>query len=402
MARIVMCWELGGDLGHVARMKPLAEALRQRGHSISFIVRDTLSAEKLLDPAHYHWYQAPYQSGRIPHPAIPTLNMAAVMHNCGFNNPHALSGRLQAWRNLYSLLAADLLVFDHSPTAMLAARGLHIPRIVLGTGFGIPPATQPLPPFESDKAQGIAERESGVLGRANEALRAIGAPPLARVADLYQAEASVFFTFKELDHYSSRGDADYWGPTRQDGGVAPAWPVPTTPAAPAGRRVFAYLKPFNTLPSLLETFKTAGHPTLVYLNKGADTASAHYAGTSNLAFSDKPVDLKRAMADADLVVCHSGHGTISSALLAGKPLLLLPLNMEQRMLSLRVAESGAGLAAPALAPEGIREKFLRLLAEPAFTAAARGFAERYRGLKVEDIPERFAGLAERLLASEAP
>ena len=27
MARISMCWELGGDLGHVARMKPLAEAL---------------------------------------------------------------------------------------------------------------------------------------------------------------------------------------------------------------------------------------------------------------------------------------------------------------------------------------------------------------------------------------
>jgi hypothetical protein len=49
----------------------------------------------------------------------------------------------------------------------------------------------------------------------------------------------------------------------------------------------------------------------------------------------------------------------------------------------------------------MRSKFQRLLAEPAFTAAARGFAERYRGLKVEDIPERFAALAERLLASEA-
>ncbi len=30
MANIVMCWELGGDLGHVARMKPLAEALSKR------------------------------------------------------------------------------------------------------------------------------------------------------------------------------------------------------------------------------------------------------------------------------------------------------------------------------------------------------------------------------------
>lgn len=396
MANIVMCWELGGDLGHVARMKPLAEALRLRGHRVSFIVRDTLSAEKLLDPAHYRWYQAPYQNERIPDPALPTLNMSAVMHNCGFNSARALSGRVQAWRNLYALLEADLLVFDHSPTAMLAARGLGIPRVVLGTGFGIPPATQPLPPFEADKTQGIAEREARVLERANEALRSVGAEPIARIADLYQAEASVFFTFKELDHYGAREGADYWGPTRQDGGVTPAWP------APSGRRVFAYLKPFQTLSSLLETFKTAGHPTLVYLSKGAEDTRRHYAGTPSLAFSDKPVDLKRAVADADLVVCHSGHGTISAALLGGKPLLLLPLNMEQRMLSVRVAASGAGLAAPALAPEGMREKFQRLLAEPAFTAAARSFAERYRDLKVEDIPERFAGMAERLLASEAP
>jgi UDP:flavonoid glycosyltransferase YjiC (YdhE family) len=62
--------------------------------------------------------------------------------------------------------------------------------------------------------------------------------------------------------------------------------------------------------------------------------------------------------------------------LAGKPLLLLPLNIEQRMLSTRVVESGAGLAAP-------------------------GFAERYAGLAVEHIPERFAVLVEKLLASEA-
>jgi UDP:flavonoid glycosyltransferase YjiC (YdhE family) len=114
------------------------------------------------------------------------------------------------------------------------------------------------------------------------------------------------------------------------------------------------------------------------------------------------VDLKRAATEAELVICHSGHGTISAALLAGKPLMLLPLNMEQRMLSLRVTELGAGLAAPALAPEGMREKFQWLMAEPAFTAAAKDFAERYRDLKVEKIPERFAALAESLLASEAP
>ncbi|HEX7966339.1 MAG TPA: nucleotide disphospho-sugar-binding domain-containing protein [Gammaproteobacteria bacterium] len=395
MAHVVMCWELGADLGHVARMKPLAEALLRRGRRVSFIVREALSAERLLDAGRTPWFQAPYQSDAVPSPIVPTLSLPGVMHNTGFHDLRSLLARLHAWRNLYAALAPDLLVFDHSPTAMLAARGLKVRRVVLGTGFGIPPAVYPMPGFD-DSATGLAAIEDRVTATANEALRALGEAALARLADLYAADASLFFTFRELDHYANRNAGDYWGPTRQDGGVAPAWP------STAGRRVFAYLKPFKTLPALLDTFQQSGHPTLIYLGKGADETRARYAGAANLSFSDKPVDLKRAAADADLLVCHSGHGTISSALLAGKPLLLLPLNMEQRMLAQRVEQAGAGLAAPALAPEGMHAKFQRLLAEPAFTAAARDFAERYSRLEVEHIPERFAALAERLLASEAP
>jgi UDP:flavonoid glycosyltransferase YjiC (YdhE family) len=205
----------------------------------------------------------------------------------------------------------------------------------------------------------------------------------------------VFFTFRELDHYAGRDAGDYWGITRQDAGVAPVWPDMQ------GRRVFAYLKPFDTLPSLLTTLRDAGHPTLIYLGKGGEDIAKQFEG-GNLAFADRPVDLKSAVTEAELVICHSGHGTVSAALLGGKPLLLLPLNMEQRMISARVIQAGAGLAALALAPEGMREKFLRLMAEPAFTAAARGFAERYASHQVETIPGRFAELAERLIAPEVP
>lgn len=395
MAHLVMCWELGGDLGHVARMRPLAEALQHRGHRITFIVREPLQAERLLDPKRFSWLQAPYQARAVPTPLAPTLSFAAVMYNCGFHAAAALRGRLRAWRNLYSVLQPDLLVFDHSPTAMLAARDLEIPRIALGTGFCIPPAVRPLPLFDPAAGGSVAHVEDQVLAVANQALAGLGNPPIRRLADIYQANAGVFFTLKELDHYSGRGSAGYWGPTRQDSGVAPAWP------ATAGRRIFAYLKPFKTLQSLLEALRDSGQAVLVYLAKGAEDLAQKYAG-ERMTFSHRPVDLGRAVADADLVICHAGHGTISAALLGGKPLLLLPLNMEQRMLAARVVELGGGLAAPALAPEGMRQKLQRLLAEPGFTAAAGRFAERYRDLKIERIPERFADLVERLFASEAP
>lgn len=395
MAHVVMCWELGGDLGHVARMKPLAEVLAARGHRVSFIVRETLPAERLLDPKRFRWLQAPFQSEAVVPALVPTLNFAQVLHNTGFHQPPAIVGRLKAWRSLFAQLKPDLLVFDHSPTALLAARGLKTRRVVLGTGFGIPPELTPWPPFDTSEAgENLKPAENRITANINEALETLGELPLKRLADIYTTQASLLFTLKELDHYPQRRDGEYWGPSRQETGVAPRWPEKK------GRRVFAYLKPFKTLPALLAILKDSGHPTLVYLGKGAEDVRREYAA-ENLSFSDQPVDLGLAVADAELVICHAGHGTVSASLLAGRPLLLLPLNIEQRMLSARVMESGAGLAAPALAPDGMRQKFQRLMAEPGITRAARGFAERYAGLEVEHIPERFAVLVEKLLASEA-
>src|SRR5580765_5727007 len=101
MARIVMCWELGGDLGHVARMKPLAEALAARGHEVTFIVRETLPAERLLDPKRFRWLQAPYQTEPVQ-PLMEARSFVNVMHNTGFDKPQSILGRVHAWRNLYA------------------------------------------------------------------------------------------------------------------------------------------------------------------------------------------------------------------------------------------------------------------------------------------------------------
>lgn len=390
MGHVVMCWELGGDLGHVARLRPLAEALRLRGHRVSFILRETVAAERLLDPGPYAWLQAPLQAVPVSPACIPTRHLPHILHNVGFHDEQALLGRMRAWRSLYAALKPDLLVFDHSPTALLAARGLPVKRIVLGTGFGVPPQAIPLPAFDAaDPPASTDAVERQILDRANAALRVFGQAPLARFVDLYEADASLLFTLRELDHYPERADGDYWGPPLQDGGETPIWPAAT------GKRVFAYLKPFKTLPALLETLKQAGLPTLVYASQGQLPPET----PPHIRHTAKPVDLTRVTQESDLVICHAGHGTVSAALLAGKPLLLLPLNIEQRMLATRVHTAGMGLSAPALMPEGMRQKLSRLLEEASFTSTARTFAERYAALAVEKNPERFAALAEKLLGS---
>jgi UDP:flavonoid glycosyltransferase YjiC (YdhE family) len=69
-----------------------------------------------------------------------------------------------------------------------------------------------------------------------------------------------------------------------------------------------------------------------------------------------------ALADCDLAICHGGHGTVGSALLAGVPLLVLPFNVEQYHTGERVQSLGAGRSATLDDPGGIEEALAALLA----------------------------------------
>ena len=46
MSRILLVWQLGGNLGHIMPLRTLARALRARGH-ITFAFEDTRSAADL-------------------------------------------------------------------------------------------------------------------------------------------------------------------------------------------------------------------------------------------------------------------------------------------------------------------------------------------------------------------
>ena len=48
MARFMFAWEHGGGLGHAGRLKPLALALRQRGHDCALQLRDLVQTRQLL------------------------------------------------------------------------------------------------------------------------------------------------------------------------------------------------------------------------------------------------------------------------------------------------------------------------------------------------------------------
>lgn len=79
----------------------------------------------------------------------------------------------------------------------------------------------------------------------------------------------------------------------------------------------------------------------------------------------------------DAVLCQSGSGTVATALHAGKPVVMLPMHMEQLLFARRVQALGAGLHLTEDRIGQLEACLRRVLTQPGFTEAARSFARRY-------------------------
>ncbi|WP_349617030.1 glycosyltransferase [Azotobacter salinestris] len=108
-----------------------------------------------------------------------------------------------------------------------------------------------------------------------------------------------------------------------------------------------------------------------------------------------------ALAQADVTITHAGLNTVLDALVAGTPMLALPIAFDQPAIAARVVYAGAGLrASPLLARcSTLRRLLRRLLDEPAF-------AERAARIGSEARPaggaERAADIVEAVLKSGRP
>lgn len=404
MARVLMAWELGANLGHIDRLLVLAEALKARGHEVIFVLRDLSRAHARVAAAGYTVGQAPVWLPRMANP--PRLsNYTLVLANAGWLDSGGLTGLLCGWRTWFELLRPQVLVCDHAPTALLATRCTGLPMQVwaCGSSFEIPPtATGFFPAFmpgaEHDAAASCAAHDALLLPSANTALAALQAPALARLTDVFSAARRVLTSLPELAHYDGYGAEVQWvGPSYAgDSGVTPIWPD-----AP-GRRAFVYLEPTHpAFSAVIGALQAHGLCALVH-SKGLSPSAATRLAGPGLRFSEQPLRMHDVLASADMVISHGGQGTLCAAALAGKPQLLLPQHMEQAMAARRVAAAGLGLvlgpSAAGQAPPDCTPLLRKLIDDPAFTHTAGAFAHRHRGHNPHQTAERTAALIDASLA----
>lgn len=396
MANIVFCWELGAALGHAGRLKALAQPLAARGHTVSFVLRDLVHTRRLLAGTGIPVYQAPLWLHRVEGLPPGEASLADILLACGWLDADAMAGLVDGWRHLLRALGADVVVGDYAPAALLAARSLGIASAAVGAGFQIPPAG-PLPPlrdWEAIPQARMAATEARVLATANAVLARHGAAPYARAADLLRGDVPLLCTWPELDPWDRGAPDERWlGPTIAGAGAgAPAWPEG------AGPRVFAYLRgPHPEHGAMLAALARAGCRTLCYLPEVAAGAAPPHAHPL-IAWAAGPVALPVALRESAFAVCHAGESTVSQALLAGVPLLMLPRTAEAFLTARRVRRLGAGINVSEMARPLDWDGIVRgMLQGEDYRTAARAFARRHAESDADRQAETIADVLETLL-----
>lgn len=306
--------------------------------------------------------------------------MAQVLHNAGMNDSDAVLARTRAWDRLVEWIRPDLVLMDYAPTLQLALRGRSIPAAVFATGFFVPPPVVPVPVFYTMRGRlsaNVLQSEESTLQVCNRVLEARGQVPLSGLSGLWHDEClPILKTYPDLDHYPERQGGNYVGSPASPRGLRPCWPPGN------GRRIFAYLKPYQTVGDLLDALTGTGHSVLVS-GDGLSDSIVRMHQSANLRFEKEAVDLYESFETADLAITNGNHATTAHALLSGVPLLCAPLHLEQSIIAARVQEHGAGLLTQAQSGTGIAEKVDRLLEEPSFRRQARAFAERQCNLSMD-------------------
>ena len=401
MARLFYAWEFGANFGHIGAFLPLGRALRDRGHEVQWAVAQTGPAARLLGREGFSWLQAPLA---IEAPQKnPPLTYADILLRFGYANADDLIGLVVAWRELYRLSGAQLVLADHAPTAVLAARTMGLPVMLFSNGFTVPPRLRPLPnmrPWQTFPETQLLALEDHALGSINRVLQHFDKPPLAALHELFEVEEEALITYPELDHYDNRGPARYWGSLPNAAiGLAPPWPpaIANSVADPAGKRIFAYLRPETPhVDAALQVLHRLGLPTVIYFPGASDALRSKYQA-AHLVYVAEPLDIEHAAREADVAITYSSLATTTAFLMAGKPLMLLPSHLEQFLLARRVVAMGAGRVLSAEQPANdLPQLMLDLLNNPAFAQNARAFADKYASFGQSNVIENLVRRVEEV------
>ncbi len=377
MARILFVWELGGGMGHLTPIKQIATSLQKDGHEIFVAAKELNKASMLFDDSNVSLLQAPGAFRQAPTQVKNPQCFSHILYNYGWSDEFFLSGLVRSWKTIFNLVEPEMVIYDHSPTALLASVGQGFKKILFGSGFLCPPPSVPLgvffpERFDQNQFNSLAAHDDLVRDTANKVLEGLGEKPLTMLPDIYRLVDNTFLTtYEELDHFPLRETGRYFGINLSNHGASPKWPDAD------GKKAFLYLSDHGTIKLVLDELVRRNISALVY-SRELPVQMTQKLEHPLISFQNEIINMQEICNEVDFAVVHANHGTSTQLLLSGVPLVMLPLCKEHLLFAFRVAKAGMGHFALKLESNVIQAVFDQVISDPAILESVRQFAEKYK------------------------
>jgi MGT family glycosyltransferase len=394
---LLALWDGGGmvppELG-------LAHRLIARGHKVIVLGDPTIEDEALAAGCTFTpWTTAPHATSRAPEAQIirdwepqPFLKMIArYMHEfLGDPAPRWAADTTRA----ISEHAIEAFLGDWSiPAALIAARGAKIPTFSLVPNIwiiptkGIPPMGPGLMPartFAGDARDAFLRMMmrrvfDQALPPLNQTRATYALPALeSTYANMLDADRVLVLSSPKFDFTSPfmPRHVRYTGPILDE----PSWTEPWTSPWPAS----------DTRPLVLAAFSSGFQDQAAHLARVSEAlASLPIRAVVTLGRNIDPSDVpgsenvmvvrsaphRPILEQASAAVIHCGHGTTMKALVAGVPLVCMPMGRDQNDTAARVVVRGAGVRIKVTSPvDRIRGAVERVLSDESLRAGARAMS----------------------------
>ncbi len=321
MPGALLAWEGGSGRGHIVTLRRIAEAIGDR-FTFDAALRDLTFKDELAgicDAVQGPWlpYSSDYRKAN-GNPSAATWG--ETMGDVGFRRPEILRESIGWWQGVMRECDISLLVADNAPCALLAARGLGIPSVGVGTGYLLPPPGMETFPVLLPRHSTRIYDEAEILDTINSVIPEFGVPKIDRLPGVYACSDQLAFSLDMLDPYTE-WRADPLLPPITGGTVEPA---------PGGDEIFVYFSTTeNSDPKLMRAIGDLGVPVRVFI-PGMDESVADDLARRGVHVERSPVPVDLVAKRSRLLVNAAQHGTLCLGLGAGIPQVSVPQQREQR------------------------------------------------------------------------
>ena len=307
-----------------------------------------------------------------------SLNYAQNLWQNGYRDTETFGAHFTWWSDRFRALKPGFVLTDYSPSALLSALVLDIPRGAMGTGFTLPPMTTPMPclhPWIESPGEALTKAEDRLLDTIRR-----HAPSVRSVAGIFHGAERFLLVIPEMDHYEIRAREKYLGPVF---GSPASCNELTWPDRP-GQRVFVYLSAVNRcLGDLTEHIRRLRVPAIGHI-RDLPESDRKALESQTLRLSNALLNPDRAAAECDISVTQGGFHTSARMLLSGARLLICPEQLEQTLLAYRLHQRGlCEFVSMFREAHTVKERFETAASSAELGKNAAKLASRYAGYDSE-------------------